>query len=56
MKKKPHKLPCELHDPKLDSPRCGLPLDLSDEPLRLQTEQVLPQPGEWNGTETAGLE
>ena len=45
MKKKPHKLPWELHDPKLEPPYCGgnQPLDLSDQPHG-QMESPLPKP------------
>lgn len=42
MKKKPHKLPCELHDPKPDTPVCARPLDLSDQPPQA-AENVLPR-------------
>lgn len=41
MKKKPHKLPCELHDPKPDTPVCAQPLDLSDQPPQT-AETMLP--------------
>ena len=43
MKKKPHKLPCELHDPQPDTPVCERPLDLSDQPLQA-ADSLLPHP------------
>ncbi len=43
MKKKPHKLPCELHDPAPDTPVCGQALDLSDAPAQAG-DSLLPQP------------
>ena len=46
MKKKPHKLPCELHDPAPDTPVCR-PLVLSDQPAA--SDSLLPQPGDAPG-------
>ena len=43
MKKKPHKLPWELHDPKPETPYCSQSLDLSDQP-RQQVEAPMPKP------------
>lgn len=44
MKKKPNKLPFELHDPKLPTLNAGEPLDLSDQLPDQQAQSVLPQP------------
>ena len=44
MKKKPNKLPFELHDPKPPALNAAGPLDLSDQVPAPRDESVLPQP------------